>query len=287
MKFHNHTAEVFVPDGLPEEEALARTTHLAVGAHQDDMEIMAFDGILRAFRRQDKWFCGVVVTNGSGSPRSGLYADYTDEQMIAIRRAEQKKAAVIGEYGAQVLLDYPSAAVKDTGNAAPVDDLAAVLNVARPEIVYTHNPADKHDTHVAVALRLIEAVRRLPKETRPKKLYGCEVWRCLDWMVDSDKVAFDVSAHENLQAALLGVFDSQVSGGKRYDLATLGRRRANATYYESREADTATGMIFAMDLTPLVIDNSLDVVEFVQGYIRRFSEDVSGRISRLVRKTGR
>jgi len=38
---------------------------------------------------------------------------------------------------------------------------------------------------------------------------------------------------ENLQFALLGVFESQIAGGKRYDLALMGRRRANATYFES------------------------------------------------------
>ncbi len=281
MKFHNPTAEVFVPDGVPEETALARTTLMAVAAHQDDIEIMAFDGILKAFRNPDEWFCGVVVTNGSGSPRTGLYADYTDEEMVAVRRKEQKKAAVVGEYGAQVLLDYPSASVRDPANGAPVDDLAAVLLATRPRVIYTHNPADRHDTHVAVALRLVEAIRRLPADARPESLYGCEVWRDLDWLVDADKVVFDVSEHENLQAALLGVFDSQVSGGKRYDLATMGRRRANATYYESRGTDASTGLIFAMDLTPLVEDPSLDVTEFVQGYIRRFAEEVFGRIARL------
>ncbi len=284
MRFNNTTAEIFVPDGIPEEEALSRTTRMAVAAHQDDIEIMAFDGILKAFRNPKEWFCGVVVTNGSGSPRAGVYAGYTDEEMMAVRRREQRKAAVIGEYGAQVLLDYPSSAVKDPSNSAPVDDLTTLLFAARPRVVYTHNLADKHDTHVAVALRLIEAVRRLPEDARPEKLYGCEVWRDLDWLVDSDKVAFDVSAHENLQSALLGVFDSQVYGGKRYDLATLGRRRANATYHESHGVDAATGMIFAMDLTPLVEDVSLDVGEFVLGYIRRFSEDVSGRVSRFSKR---
>ncbi len=70
----------------------------------------------------------------------------------------------------------------------------------------------------------------------PQRLVGCEVWRALDWMVDSDKVMMNLSAHENLQFALLGVFDSQIAGGKRYDLASMGRRRANATYFESRMA---------------------------------------------------
>jgi LmbE family N-acetylglucosaminyl deacetylase len=281
MRLNLETAEIFVPDGLPIEEALARTTHMAIGAHQDDLEIMALDGILKCFRRDDRWFCGVVVTNGSGSPRDDLYKDYTDEAMQVVRRKEQKKAAVVGEYAAQVLLDYPSAAVKDGSNKAPVEDIAMLVKAARPEVVYTHNLADKHDTHVGVALRVIRAIRSLPAEDRPRRLYGCEVWRDLDWMVDEDKVAFDVSSHENLQAALLGVFDSQICGGKRYDLATMGRRRANATYFASHSTDIATGMIFAMDLTPLIEDPARSIQAYVQGFAERFVQELAERLTTL------
>jgi LmbE family N-acetylglucosaminyl deacetylase len=282
MKLHCDGAEIFVPDQRPIEEALARTTHMAIAAHQDDIEIMALDGILSCFQRDDRWFCGVVVTDGSSSPRQGLYEDYSDEQMQAVRRKEQKKAAVLGEYGAQVLLDYPSALVKDTTDAAPVEDLARLLKIATPAIVYTHNLADRHDTHVAVALRAIEALRSLPVEHRPQHVYGCEVWRDLDWLVDADRVAFDLSAHENLQAALLGVFDSQIAGGKRYDLATLGRRRANATYYTPYEPDAATGISLAMDLTPLIQEPARRVETYVQELIDRFARDVKDGLERLM-----
>ena len=254
---------------------------MAVGAHQDDLEIMAFDGILQCFQQDERWFCGVVVTDGSGSPRDDLYRDYSDEAMRAIRRQEQKRAAVVGEYGAQVLLDYPSSALRDGSNKAPVEDLALLLKLTRPEVVYTHNLADKHDAHVGVALRVIEAIRGLPAGGRPRRLYGCEVWRDLDWLVDADKVAFDVSAHENLQAALLGVFDSQICGGKRYDLATMGRRRANATYYAPHSTDVATGMIFAMDLTPLIQDPGRDIQAYVREFTNRFVQDVTERLARL------
>ena len=281
MKLDLDTAEIFVPDGLPVEKALARTTHMAISAHQDDLEIVAYDGILKCFQRDDKWFCGVVVTNGSGSPRDDLYKDYTDEEMRVVRRTEQKKAAMVGEYGAQVLLDYPSTAVKDGSNKSAVKDIEAVLKAAKPEVVYTHNLADKHDTHVGVALKVIEAIRGLPAAERPKHLYGCEVWRDLDWMVDADKVAFDVSAHENLQAALLGVFDSQICGGKRYDLATMGRRRAHATYHATHGTDVTTGIIFAMDLTPLIEDPDKSIQAYVQGFIDRFSQEVAERFTRL------
>lgn len=281
MKFHMDTSEVFVPDGLPAEEALARTTYLAVSAHQDDLEIMAAQPILSCYQQPDRWFTGLVVADGRGSPRAGLYENYTDDQMQKVRIKEQKKAAMIGEYAAVVLLDYPSSAVKDAANPNPVGDIVRVLELARPEEVYTHALTDKHDTHVGVALRVIEAIRRLPEDRRPKRLVGCEVWRDLDWMIDADKVPFDVSEHENLQAALLGVYDSQIAGGKRYDLATMGRRKANATYFASHGVDVSTGLNFGMDLTPLIVDPSLNVATYAQGFIDRFAQEVRNRLSSL------
>jgi LmbE family N-acetylglucosaminyl deacetylase len=244
---------------------------------------MAIEGILTCYQRDDKWFTGVVVTDGRGSPRSGIYQNYSDEQMWAVRNKEQQKAAFLGDYAAQVLLDYPSSAVKDGANQQPVEDMVQLLRIARPEVVYTHNLADKHPTHVGVAVKVIEAVRRLSPSERPHKLYGGEVWRDLDWLVDEDKVAFNCSAHENLQTSLVGLFDSQISGGKRYDLATLGRRRAHATYHASHETDLATGLTFAMDLTPLIEDAALDITTYVQGYINRFAQDVGQRIDQVRR----
>ena len=281
MKFNLSTAELFIPDGAPETEALSRTTHLAVAAHQDDLEIMACSGILDCYQQAGKWYAGVVVTNGSGSPRTGLYASYTDEEMMAVRRREQKKAAVVGEFGAMFLLDHGSAAVKDHTNPQTIQDLLAILKATKPEIVYTHNLADKHDTHVGVALRLIQAIRQLPAQDRPKKLYGCEVWRDLDWMTDSDKVAFNLSSHENLQAALLGVFDSQIAGGKRYDLASLGRRRAHATYHASHGVDETTGTNFGMDLTPCIEEPAMDPLELVKAHVQRFEDEILTRFKKL------
>ncbi len=281
MQFNLATAQIFVPDGTAEEQALKRTTHLAISAHQDDIEIMAAGPILQCYGRHEEWFTGVVMTDGRGSPRDGLYKDYTDEAMRQARIAEQKKAAVIGEYGALVLLDYPSATVKDGSMQQPCQDLAMILKAAHPENVYTHNLADKHDTHVATALKAIAAIRSLPENMRPQKLFGCEVWRDLDWMVDDDKVPFDLSTHENLQAALLGVYDSQISGGKRYDLASMGRRRANATYYESHGVDATSGLSYAMDLTPLILAPQIDINAFVQEHIQHFAKDVADRLTRL------
>jgi len=281
MKLTEKTAEIWVPDGAAEEAALARVNTLGISAHQDDIEIMAMEGILAGFGNPEKWFMAVIVTNGAGSPRDGLYAGYTDERMQAVRRVEQKKAAFVGEYSAVAFLDHTSAAVKDSANPGPVNDLTALIAATRPETIYTHNLADKHDTHVSVALRVVAAIRGLAPELRPRELYGCEVWRDLDWLVDSDKVVFAVDGHENIQASLVGVFDSQIVGGKRYDLATMARRRAHATYHQSHAVDTAQLINFGMDLTPLIQDDALDAAEYVDAFIRRFAGDVRARIKRF------
>ncbi len=278
MKLHFPTADIFIPDGRPIADALGRVTHLAVGAHQDDLEFMAFRGIIECFHSATDWFGGVTCTNGAGSSRVGNYARFSDEEMMAVRRDEQKQAAIVGRYSAMVQLDYPSAVAKAPGDVRLREDLRAILQASKPRVVYTHNPADKHETHIAVVVPLIQAIRDLPRAERPAAVHGCEVWRDLDWLPDGEKVIHDLTGYDNLAAAVNGIFDSQIAGGKRYDLAVLGRRRANATFFSSHTTDASDALAFAMDLTPLAHDESLDIVEYVTGAIDRFRADVAGKL---------
>ena len=271
--------QIFVPDQSPPEDALRRTTHLGIGAHADDLEFMAWHGILECYLQPDKWFTAVTVTDGRGSPRDADYAEYSDQKMRVVRLEEQKLAARIGQYSALVCLDHLSEATRRADSGIH-DDLVQLLSIARPRFIYTHNLADKHDTHLGVTLSLIAALRALPPEQRPQALYGCEVWRSLDWLPDELKVVFDVSAHENLTMALMGVYDSQICGGKRYDLATKGRKRANATYFASHATDQAQLLEFAMDMTALIRDDTLDPREFMASLLTHFAEDVAARMVR-------
>jgi len=280
MKLLNPSAEVFIPDGKPLEEALARVTHLGIGAHHDDLEFMAFHGILTCFAQDDKWFGGVTCTNGAGSSRTGPYGTFTDADMMQIRRREQDAAAVVGRYGAMIQLDYASSAVKSPTETNLKVDLKTILAATKPRVVYTHNPADKHDTHIGVMVAALQAMRELPSEERPGQVIGCEVWRNLDWLPDNEKVLMDVSGRDNLAAALNGVFDSQIAGGKRYDIATLGRRAANATFFESHATDESTQVIFGMDLTPLVAGDTMDLTDYVCGFIDRFRADVRDKLGK-------
>lgn len=282
MKLSNPQADIYIPgnDATPE-QALARVTHLCLGAHQDDIEIMAHAGISDCLDMPGKAFGGVVVTNGAGSPRTGPYAHLTDEQMQGVRRDEQRKAAKMGRYAIQLQLAHPSSAVKDRNNAAVQADLAAIFSTARAEVVYLHQPADKHDTHIGVLAHSLAALRRLPADQRPKRVLGCEVWRDLDWLVDGDKQVLDAGRFPNLAMALVGVFDSQITGGKRYDLATAGRRVAHATYHTSHATDQFQGITWAMDLTPLVNDPSLSLTDYTLGHVERLRQDIAARLAKF------
>jgi LmbE family N-acetylglucosaminyl deacetylase len=278
MQFHHSTAEIYVPDGRPVPAALQRVTHLGIGAHQDDLEFMAFHGILACRTSPGRWFGGVTCTNGAGSARAGRFKNFSDAQMMVVRRREQNRAARLGRYGAMIQLDYPSRAVKRAADHALKQDLISILAATRARVVYTHNPADKHDTHVGVAVAAIQALRALPPAQRPAQVIGCEVWRSLDWLPDDQKVLLDVSGHDRLAARLNRVFASQIAGGKRYDLATLGRRSANATFFDSHATDASSQLIFGMDLTPLVTEPARDISAYVLDLIDDFRADVAARL---------
>jgi LmbE family N-acetylglucosaminyl deacetylase len=268
-------ADLFIPDRVSAAEAQARTSHLGIGAHQDDLEFMAFHGISTCYEQELAWFSGITCTNGGCSSRSGAFADKTDDEMKLIRSEEQRKAAEIGQYSFMAQLGLSSATIKDPNSRQQlVDVLEQYLLMSQPEVVYTHNPADKHATHVAVFNAVIEAILRISPYSRPKKVYGCEVWRDLDWLEPEDKIALDVSGHPDLAKKLNDCFQSQIAGGKNYGDAVIGRRRANATFHDSHSVDTVDQLWFAMDLTPLIEEAAPSIEDFVEAKVDRFKKSV-------------
>ena len=262
-----------MPGGGDWRAALRSATHLGISAHADDLEFMAFHGIEQC-RRGGGRFAGVVLTDGAGSVGGG--ADLREA-----RRCEQREAAEIGGYAAVIQLGLPSTQLKDAKDQTSASLLAEIFAHAQPRAVYTHNPADRHDTHVAACLRVVDALRSLPADRRPQRVYGCEGWRDLDWLTGSDRVRLDCGNDESFAAALNAVFRSQIGGGKRYDLAVLGRRRAQATLDDPHRADDAEMVTLTMDLTPLVADPSLSVADFALSAIDRFRSDVRERLARM------
>lgn len=280
MKFEHPDAEVFVPDRSPEEIALSRTTHLGIGAHPDDLEFFGWHPILECFQDKNLWYSGVITSDGRSCPRAGQYANYSDEEMVRVRLKEQQHAAVTGEYSALVHLLYSETGEVMGGSPrALVEDLKCVIEATRPDHIITHNLADSHPHHLVVCMSVVTALREL--QYRPKSFYGGEIWRGLDWLTTADKIVFDVSDHQNLSNALMGVYDSQITGGKRYDLATAGRKRANATYYDPLASDTASALEYGMNLMPLLLEPDLKPDDYVASLIANFQNEVTGRLGRI------
>lgn len=267
--------DVFVPDDTDPDVALSRTTHLGIGAHPDDLEIIAIPGILAGTAETSDWFSGVVVCDGAGSPRTGRYADFSDADMVAHRREEQRAAATLGQYSAVIQLGYSSAAVKSGGSNSLIESLAGILADARPRVLYLHNLADRHATHRAVTRHCIAALRQLEPDARPAEVYGVEVWGSLDWLPEPHRVSLPVADAEGLQARLLCCHDSQVNGGKRYDEAIIARQRANATLANSHDIDDPLPCLLAMNLMPLLEDDSLEPEEFLSRATRAFSAQLT------------
>jgi LmbE family N-acetylglucosaminyl deacetylase len=281
MQFSHPKGHLYLPDQAELPAALQRTTHLGVGAHPDDLEFMGWHPILQCLHSPDFRFSGVIASDGRSSPRAGLYGHYSDEEMVEARLLEQRNAASTGDYAALFSLMHEETGPVMGGQdpARLVEDLCQVLRLTRPQVVLTHNLCDRHPHHVVVVLAVVEALRKMGPDYYPEEFYGGETWRGLDWMNPSDRLAFDVSEHQNLTAALMGIFDSQITGGKRYDLATAGRKRANATYSDPLTTDQSSSLEYAMDLMPLLRDPKLEPVDYASGLIDHFLQDVRQRLT--------
>ncbi len=272
-------ADIFVPDGAGCREALARVTDLGVMAHPDDLELLAIGAIGECIGDPTRWFGGVVCTDGAGGVTDPAEVRST-EDLAAARRVEQREAADLGGYSIMVQLGHSSAWVRDpTGNRGLIDEIAWLVDQTHPTNLYTHNLLDKHETHVAVSAAVVTAVRHLDLTARPSRMVGVESWRDLDWLPDHEKVRIDVSAHADLAESLISVHRSQL-GPKRYDLAAAGRRVANATIFEPRQADEAHQVIVAMDLTPLARNDQMDPLQFACSAIDRFRAEAEQTLSR-------
>lgn len=251
-------------------------THIVVAAHQDDIEIMCGDGIAKCYNTNEKGLVAVIVSNGEGSPRDGKYKQYTNEQMIRQRRIEQINAGKLGQYSRIIFLNYKSNEIQ-TGTEEIVRDLCEIILHYKCRILYTHNPADKHKTHIGVLKNTIKALKKVPEEYRPEKVYGCECWRDLDWLCDEEKVIFDLSGYGRLLRKILGMHKSQIAGGKRYDIAVDGRRKANATFYKSHSVDNILLASFGLDMTELM-EKDEDLEKFILKKIENFKNSVKNNL---------
>jgi LmbE family N-acetylglucosaminyl deacetylase len=283
LELSRHRAEVFVPDGGDPEAALASVTHLGIGAHADDLEIMAYHGIRCGLDDPAARFGGVVCTDGAGATRAGAFTGATNHEMRLIRADEQREAARRGGYAAIVQLAHPSSAVKQGVAPAVVSELAAVLDAARSDVVYTHNPMDAHVTHLGVCAATLEAIRGLPAEARPRRVLGCEGWRGLDWLAAADKRWLELGKDSEHWSSLIESFASQLAG-RPFASGALGRAHANAVFREAYSEGGDEQAWLAVDLTPVVQEGGPDLVSFVREHLERFQAEVTTAVASALQR---
>lgn len=77
------------------------------------------------------------------------------------------------------------------------------------------------------------------------------------------------------------LFDSQITGGKRYDHAIIGRCRANATFFDSHSPDQTELVTWGINLTPLIHNLSLTINDFILGHLQELTQAVTSRVKRF------
>ena len=249
------------------------TNLLAISAHPDDTEIMAMDGILKAYGSKKYAFYACVVGNGANCVKSGKYAECNEKEMIEAREQEQIRASQIGEYEKLYLLKHHDKDFEDGANI--IKELQKILLEVEPDVVYTHNIFDKNPVHQRLSQLVIDAIMGLDEEHRPRLVYGCEINRALNWLPDRYKVSFDVSDNKELQNRLVGVYDTRAEQSKNYVKAVMGRKMANATFVPTDEdMEYEEKLIwYGLNMTP-VVQKEIPLKEFCTKVLSDFNKEV-------------
>lgn len=153
----NKKAEIYVPFTAKS----GKEKIMCVGAHPDDVEFMALEGIIKSYYG-DAEFYAVVVTDGAGSARNGRFSKISNAELVKIRAQEQKQAAILGRYFKLFMLNYTSEQVREKSSLS--SDLAEIINEVKPRVIYAHSVLDRHPTHLAVARDTVTAVRNAAQE---------------------------------------------------------------------------------------------------------------------------
>lgn len=263
---------------LRESDSLSKTTHLGIGAHPDDLEFWFFPAIQACFYNPALSFTGITMTDGAGSARGSSFHHLSNEEFVSLRHQEQLDAASLARYGAQFLLGFSSHDLKNRANPEPTQALITILKACRPSSIFTHQPFDKHPTHLAVFCRVLDALRELGPAHRPHQWIGCEGWRGLDWLPSALKIPLPCDPSDGLSDRLNGVYQSQIHEGKSYPKAVQGRRLANATLDDPHRLDSHPELAFGLNLLPLLEDPEMTLEDFVSSRLNAFAKEVKSAL---------
>lgn len=235
-------------------------------AHPDDAEFGCY-ALIRKCMKEGKRLLVIVVTTGSKCPLAGSFADRAEE-MERIRAEEQFEAARIGNYSV-LMLGYESADLRGAGSDLVCGVLEQILSQCSAAEIWTHNPFDRHPTHLSVLRLLLAAIRRMNRSKRPTKLYGAELWGGLDHVPAEHIEEFDVSDDLGLRRALIEAFRSQ-NEAKNYAAGVPGREAGHATFRASHSNNRMTACDLALNMAPLLEDDTLSLEDWTKQLLDKY-----------------
>lgn len=266
---------------LPKTRKTGPVKYVCICAHPSDCEIMAIDGIQRGYRAKKYTFAAVITTDGSDSERNGKLQKASNRRIASMRMSEQKKAATLGRYNSVYFMNYKPEQARNQEDEDIVNEYVEIIKELKPRIIYTHSILDRDPTHVAVAVKVINALRKLRKTQMPALLYGCEVWRDLDWVDPSKVVSFDVSHNIRLQKQLIMVHKSQ-NLSRDYLNAAVGRRYVNATFSKSEKKKEAKLTSRAINMTTLLRRKEFPIKRFAMSFIDDLYSEINDSMDRAL-----
>jgi len=121
---------------------------LAIGAHPDDLELMAC-GTLAKFKQLGSVVCMVVATDGSAG-----HSVIQPEELAKIRYREAELSANLIEAEFH-WMGFPDELITDdiTTKMCFVD----LIRLTRPDLIITHHPQDYHPDHRVISRLVFEA----------------------------------------------------------------------------------------------------------------------------------
>ena len=111
MKFSQPSADFYAPRGQDPLANLATTTHLGIGAHADDLEILAFPGIATCFQigNGQALFGPVRIENAGdyfASPVSGdgkIFVASENGKIVVLKDSPELEVLAVNDLGDSIL----------------------------------------------------------------------------------------------------------------------------------------------------------------------------------------
>lgn len=126
---------------------------VAIGAHQDDIEIHCLGTLLRYQQQGGHTFTNVTISNGDKGAQFDPTIPYAEIAKTRIGEATKVAEALGGRY---ICMGESDEYIRDTDEVR--NRLVDILREAKADIVFTHPPVDYNTDHMATSQIVFHAV---------------------------------------------------------------------------------------------------------------------------------